>query len=127
MPRPKCTQESIEIAVRLKKNGALDKDIAARLGVRPDTFSTWINHPKTENQAKLAQALKKHEAEYYASLEAIIMKAAVDKDWKAAAWLLERKRPQQYARRTGLVEEKESNAPTVPQIVDDVSGGGGWA
>lgn len=115
MPRAKCTSEVIERAVNLKKMGALDKDIAAACGVLPQTFSTWINHPKSKNQAELSEALKKCEAEYYAQLEGIIMRAALSKDWKAAAWLLERKRPAQYAKRTGFVDA--DGAPKAPTLV----------
>lgn len=111
MSLPKCTQEAIETAVRLKKSGALDKDIAAALCVRPDTFSKWINHPKSENQRQLSQALKTVEAEYKSSLLTIIYNSAVKKDWKAAAWLLERKYPKEYARQERpRIEEKKEEA-----------------
>ena len=115
MPRIKCTKEAIETAVKLKKSGALDKDIAAALLVRPDTFSKWINHPKSDNQRQLSQALKKVEADYKASLLTIIYNNAVSKDWKAAAWLLERKYPQEYARqeRPRIEEKKESDVATI--------------
>ena len=123
MTRPRCTQEAIARAVRLKKSGALDKDIAAAIGVRADTFSTWLNHPKSENQAQLSQELKKAEAEYYAALEGVIAKAARDRDWKAAAWLLERKRPERYARRTYQAERPAGEASDAPTIVLGVEPG----
>ena len=111
MSLPKCTQEAIETAVSLKKRGALDKDIAAAVGVRPDTFSKWINHPRSENQRQLSQALKTVEADYKASLLTIIYNSAVSKDWKAAAWLLERKYPHEYARQERpRIEEKQQEA-----------------
>lgn len=111
MSKEKCTKEAIETAVKLKKSGALDKDIAAALLVRPDTFSKWINHPKSENQRQLSQALKTVEAEYKSSLLTIIYNSAVKKDWKAAAWLLERKYPREYARQERpRIEEKKEEA-----------------
>lgn len=113
--KPKCTSEVIERAVRLKSHGALDKDIAAACGVAAQTFSTWVNHPKSKRQAELAEALKRCEAEYYAQLEGIILRAAEETDWKAAAWLLERKRPAQYAKRTGFVDA--DGAPKAPTLV----------
>lgn len=96
MPRPKCTAEAVKKAERMKRKGYFDKDIAAAIGVRSETFSTWINHPKSENQHKLSKVLKKAEGDYLAALEEKIANAA-DKDWKAAAWLLERKHPMQYS------------------------------
>lgn len=118
MSKPKCTQEAIDRAVRLKKGGALDKDIAAAIGVRADTFSTWTNHPKSDMQRKLSNALKKAEADYKNALTSIILKAARDRDWKAAAWLLERKYPQEYARQERI--KADTYAADVPQVVDDI-------
>lgn len=111
MPRARCTREAVERAVELKKRGALDKDIAAALLVRPDTFSKWINHPKSENQLQLSQALKRVEADYKASLLTIIYNAGVNGSWQAAAWILERKYPHEYARQERpRIEEKREEA-----------------
>ena len=96
--KQKLDKDGIRRAVQLKKGGAANKDIAAALCVAEQTFSTWINHPKTDNQRELAEELKKAEAEYKNALLAIIAKAAREKDWKAAAFLLERKYPEEYSR-----------------------------
>lgn len=112
MAKEKCTAEIITRAVKLKKAGALDKDIAAACGVRPETLCRWINDPKSENQAQLSQALKKAEADYYAALEAIVLRAAREQTWQAAAWLLERKRPSDYgspAHRLMIQASKETD------------------
>lgn len=112
MPRPKLTKEGIDQAVRFKRAGVLDKDIAAYIGVSAETFSRWINHPKSENQAQLAQAMKKEEASYKAALLTIIYNEAVNQTWQAAAWLLERKYPDEYARKDrATVEAKVEAAP----------------
>lgn len=107
----KCTREAVELAERLKRDGANDKDISAAVGVRPETFSTWKNHPRTDNQRQLAEALKKAEADYKNALLAVIMKAGRERDWKAAAWLLERKYPAEYARQT-----RPDEAPTASAV-----------
>lgn len=114
MSKHKCTPELIRKAVELKKKGALDKDIAACVGVNPCTFSRWLNGPKTENQRQLAQELKKAEGEYYSALEQIIFRAGLEGSWQAAAWILERKRPEVYAKRTGFIDaDGKEAAPTV--------------
>lgn len=118
MPRAKCTQEAIERAVELKKRGVLDKDIAAALTVRPDTFSKWINHPKSENQLQLSQALKKVEADYKSNLLAMIYNAGAEGTWQAAAWILERKYPEEFGRKDRV--QAEAKVEQVPVIVDDV-------
>lgn len=97
MAKEKCTQEVIEQAVKLKKQGALDKDIASCVGVTAATFSLWLNSPKTDSQSKLSKAIKKADSDYRNALQSIILKAGAEKDWKAAAWLLERKHPMEYS------------------------------
>lgn len=98
MAKHKLTSEYVKRAIQLKKGGANHKDIAAALGVCPQTFSRWINQPKTDNQRELCEGLKKAEADYKNALLAIIAKSAETRDWKAAAWLLERKYPEEYSR-----------------------------
>lgn len=118
-----CTKEMIEEAKRLKANGLLDKDIAAIVGVNVSTFSKWINHPKTDNQRQLGEAIKSAEGQWRASLEQVIIRAAKEQDWKAAAWLLERKDPEHYgspAHRLMIQAEKESAQGNAPTIVFDV-------
>ena len=115
MARPKCTQEAIDTAVKLKKAGVNNKDIAAALCIDERTFYKWTNAPKSDKQRQLGQALKKVEAEYKASLLSIIAKSAKERDWKAAAWLLERKYPQEFARQERV--QAEAKVESAPQIV----------
>ncbi len=119
MSKEKCTQNAIETAIGLKEAGVSDKDIAAALCVTPSTFSRWINHPKTKRQKQLSQAIKKAETKYKAFLLQTIRKSAQTRDWKAAAWLLERKYPQEYGRVERRVEKPAEEAPEVPEFIFD--------
>lgn len=105
--KEKLTKEGIEDAVRLCRVGMTDKDIAAYLGVSPQTYSTWVNHPKTPNQLELSEALKKAEVERKATLVGRIMDASGD-SWQAAAWLLERKYPQEYAKAQRIMDTTDT-------------------
>lgn len=115
MPRgakEKLTKPMIKEATRLKKAGVNHKDIAAYIGVAPQTLSTWIHHPRTKNQKEFAEAMKKTEADYKASLLAIIYNNAKKQSWQAAAWLLERKYPEEFARQDRTqVDAKVEAAP----------------
>lgn len=84
-----------------------DKDIAAYLGVAPETYSRWINHPRTDNQRQLCQAMKKGEVERKATLVGRIMDAS-DDSWQAAAWLLERKYPQEFAKAQRIMDTTDT-------------------
>lgn len=99
MSKPKLHKEDIAKCAKLKGHGCADKDIAAMLGVSRETFSRWRNNPKTDLQRQLAHALKKAEAESKDRLLQIILRSAMeDRTWQAAAWMLERKYPDEYAR-----------------------------
>lgn len=97
MGYPKCTQEAIDQAVACKKNGMSNKDIAAYIGIDERTFYKWKNEPKSDSQRQLGQSLKEAESEFKAALRSKVIKAS-DRDWKAAAWTLERMYPDEYAR-----------------------------
>lgn len=99
MPKPKCTPDLIRRAVKLKKGGANNVDIAKAVGISESTFYRWVSTPTSDNQRELSESLKKAEADYKNALQGIIAKAAQERDWKAAAWLLERKYPDEYGRK----------------------------
>lgn len=107
--REKLTAEVIAEAVRLVKTGLSDADVSAVIGVRPDTFSKWKNHPKNELQIRLGQELKKAESERKGALLARILKAS-EGNWQAAAWLLERKYPAEFAKPDRYREDGVSDA-----------------
>lgn len=99
MSKEKLHKEDIPVCVKLKKRGLNDKDIASYIGVSAKTFSLWRNHPTTENQRKLSKALKSAEADAKAAMLTAIQKAAMEpKTWQAAAWWLERKYSEEFAR-----------------------------
>ena len=105
--KERLTQEGIRTALKLCRAGLPDCQIAAVLGVSKETFSRWINHPKTDNQHQLRQQLKKADAEREAALLARIMRAS-DDSWQAAGWLLERRYPDRYAKPVRPVEDKSA-------------------
>lgn len=124
MAREKLDRASLDRAVKLKRMGAMDKDIAAALGVRKETFSRWLHNPRTENQRQLGQFMKRAEADYKNSVLALILKAAQEGSWQAAAWILERKYPEEYARRDGRPRGGQ-DGPEAPVFVFERGGGDG--
>lgn len=105
--KEKLTKDGIQTALRLCRAGLPDCQIAAVLGVSKETYSRWINHPKTDNQNQLRQQLKKADAEREAALVTRIMRAS-DNTWQAAAWLLERRYPDRYAKPVRPVEDRSA-------------------
>ena len=115
-------KEDIPVCVKMKKRGLNDKDIAAYLGVSAKTFSLWRNHPTTENQRNLSNALKKAEADAKAAMLTAIQKAAVEpKTWQAAAWWLERKYPEEFAR-PEVQLQREAMRESTDQLIKGFEG-----
>lgn len=105
--KPKLTPELAKEAIKLVQNGASNQDVISWLGVNESSFYAWLREPKNEAQRTLAQGMKKAEAERKLWHIQRINKAAEDGDWKASAWYLERRYPQEFARTqriTGQVE-----------------------
>lgn len=103
--KPKLTPELAKEAISLVKGGASNADVIAYLGVAESTFYAWLREPQNEAQAALAQGLKKAETERKLWHLQRIYKAADDGDWKASAWYLERRYPNEYARTQRITGE----------------------
>ncbi len=76
------------------------------VGQEPDEKGRRVATDRSCDYALFAEALKKADAEAE-SADVLIIKQAAKKSWQAAAWLLERKRFQRWARR----EKMEHSGP----------------
>ena len=116
MRKPKLTYKMVEQAVEMKSHGLSNVDICAGLGITEGTFYRWLREDDSKLKRALKQGLKKAEAEYKETLLQSIMATATrekNPQWTAAAWLLERKYPDEFAQTTRRVE---SEGEDVPQI-----------
>lgn len=100
MGKPRLTEEMVEQAIKLKGDGLSNEDIICALGVYQSTFYRWIGDPKNRLQRALSEGLKKEESEFKHTLLTTIRAAALARNqyWTAAAWLLERKYPDEFGR-----------------------------
>lgn len=93
MGKPKDKQLVTDVVLNYVRSGLFVEQACLAAGVGVTTFRTW----RREDQS-LSAALKKAEAEFERThIQNITTHAA--KDWKASAWMLERKYPQRYAKR----------------------------
>lgn len=117
MARPKLTEELIDRMVELKSDGLSNRDICCAVGIHEATLYRWIGEPRTKLQRALNEALKKAEAAYKRTLLDTIRSAALSRSqyWTAAAWLLERKYPDEFGKAER--QREDAGAGAAPQIV----------
>lgn len=113
--KPKLTDEMVRQMAELKADGLSNKDICRAVGIHESTLYRWLAGKGKLHRA-LSESLKKAEAEYKRTLLAAIREAAMRRNgqWTAAAWLLERKYPEEYAQGT---RERADKGEAAPQIV----------
>ena len=116
MRKPKLTYRMVDQAVEMKSHGLSNVDICAGLGITEGTFYRWLREDDTKLKRALKQGLKKAEAEYKETLLQSIMATATrekNPQWTAAAWLLERKYPDEYAQTTRKAEDAGEDVPQI--------------
>jgi uncharacterized membrane protein YqiK len=83
--------------------GGFVETAAAAAGISKQTFYNWIKAGEDGKTPQLAQFAKDVEsalALFELGAVSLIAQAGKDGQWQAAAWLLERKFPDRYARQT---------------------------
>ncbi len=108
MARPtKLTPTVHEIIVLALASGCYRETAAQHAGIGVSTFYRWmeqgeadVEQNKNTPHRELWEAINKAEADAEVQAVALIRKAAMQpRSWQAAAWLLERKKPDQWGRR----------------------------
>ena len=116
MRKPKLTAKLVERAVDMKSHGMTNADICRALGISEQTFYRWLREDDTRLKRSLSEGIKKAEAEYKETLLQSIMATATrekNPQWTAAAWLLERKYPDEYAQTTRKADDADEDVPQI--------------
>lgn len=116
MRKPKLTYKMVEQAIEMKSHGMSNADICRGLGISETAWYKWLKDPDTKVKVSLVEGIKKAEAEYKETLLQSIMATATrerNPQWTAAAWLLERKCPDEYAQTTRKVETEGEDVPQI--------------
>lgn len=91
--RSKYTPETVERILQAVRVGSTDEHAAEYGGVDGSTFYRWLN-----SKSEFCDAVTRAKAEARTQSLARIRKAGADGDWRADAWFLERRYPQDYGR-----------------------------
>jgi hypothetical protein len=83
-----------------RASGLTGADVAAGISAHRATLYRWLAEPDTEVKRALCDRLKKANVGFKRTMLVDIRDASGEgpENWAAAAWLLERKWPQEYAR-----------------------------
>ena len=108
MARPeKLTPEIVEKISCLIREGNLPSVSASLCGISPSTFFNWMKRGREGEPRFLEFSESVERASSRATIDRVahIVRAAEVGHWRAAAWLLERTRPEQYGKRSvGMAE-----------------------
>ena len=97
----KISKEKIELASKLIEAGNTIQTIFGALGISKQTWYNWLNKgekAKSGIYRELWEEVQKAESRAEIRYVSIIAKAAPE-NWQAAAWWLERKYPERWARK----------------------------
>ena len=129
MRKPKLTYRMVEQAIEMKSHGMSNADICRGLGVSETAWYKWLKDPDSKVKVALVEGIKKAESQYKETLLQSIMATATrekNPQWTAAAWLLERKYPDEYAQTTRRAEVEADEVPKITLGVEvRVAGGDG--
>jgi len=127
MPRTgrptKLTAEVQEEILRGIRAGAYPEVAAQRVGVSRTAFYEWMQRGRQARKAgegglyaDFADAVEEAKGHAETKAVAVVLKAA-DKSWRAAAWWLERTRPQRYRPRQTVEHEGDPENPVTVRYV----------
>ena len=103
--------------VNFIKGGTTITNACAAVGISQEAFFTWMRHGRSGRRRYAAFFKDIEEAKAMARLrlERVIIEAAPE-DWRAAAWMLERQHPSEYAARSEVRTIHE--LPTVVPLAE---------
>lgn len=117
MARPeKLTLELTEQIASLVRDGNSPSTSAVLCGISSSTFFNWMKRGRGQEPRFLefSESIERASSQAVIRCVAHIHRAAVDGHWRAAAWLLERTRPEQYGKRSRGVMERDTNRLGTP-------------
>lgn len=95
----KFTEQTVNRILEAIRNGLSYRHAVQAAGISYDTFLRWMEKGENARSGKFREffdQVKKAEAEGAERNMKLIQEAAETKDWKAAAWILERRHPDDY-------------------------------
>lgn len=124
--RTKLTIKIQNAICRHLKNGMSVKNSMKMVGIHESTFYGWMSRGEKETKGvyfEFCEAVEKAKAESEKKLVDIIRGAAEQGEWKPAAWMLERRFPDQWGRIdrldiSGKLKTEDDTGPLTDEVID---------
>lgn len=121
-PLNKLDDRRYKIIIEAIRGGNSRSTAFKLAGIHMDTGFDWLrygrqNPEKFPQYVKLREDIEQAEAEFEADRVAIVKTAGDTGTWQAAAWWLERKRPEDWGRNRDPTPPAELSRPTVNILI----------
>lgn len=116
----KLNQGKIRTITAALRGGNSRRVAAEYANISPRTLQRWMKRGREEEVGEYAELLHSiHQAEATAErvMVAAVMEAAKNGEWRAAAWWLERRDPQNWGRRQRIEVTAEEEEPPMKIVV----------
>jgi hypothetical protein len=107
----KATPKTLKIILDAIRSGASQRDASALAGISEDTLSLW------KRDSDFSEQMRQKEVQFKMDQVKVVERAA-QKSWQAAAWLLERKYPNEYTNRV-RIEQPEAPRTGFEHLTDE--------
>jgi len=113
----KFNPETVERIVQLLAAGNYHETTASAVGISAKTFYQWLRrgapdgHPNDIAYRDFRERVERAISEGEARNVALIARAASNDNWQAAAWLLERRHPERWARPSQRADKDAAPIP----------------
>lgn len=124
MGRPtKLTPEVHKRIVDMVRAGNYPEIAAQAAGINSATYYRWMQKGEdgTAPYGEFREAVKEAQAAAESHAVTTIRKAAMDGTWQAAAWYLERSKPERWRRRENVEVTGKDGGPVQQEIVEGMT------
>lgn len=114
----------LEVIIKLKEQGNYDTAVYHFIGIEESTWFRWKQRGAKEKSdsksiyARFIKGIKKAEGKAEAYLVQLILAAAKNKNWTAAAWMLERKHSDRWGKKDELKLNQSADRTIVMNTPD---------
>jgi len=122
----KLTPELTKKVGELLEEGLYVETVCKAVGISTKTFYQWLNRGETEKKyAEFKKVVEESEAKFEERLVGTIKTYSIE-DWKAAAWLLERRFPRRWSQHISeetTIEMQEGMKEFLTRILEEFKNG----